>query len=111
VGNGLFTPVRQEAWEFSVSGFEVLKSWLAYRMKKGAGKKSSPLDDIRPERWEFDEELLDLPWVLEHTVGMWPELKILLDAILASELFTAADFPEPTPVERAARKEAPLFAG
>ena len=65
VGKGVFAPVRLEVWEFSVSGFEVVKSWLAYRMKKGAGKKSSPLDAIRPERWEFDEELLDLLRVLD----------------------------------------------
>ncbi|MBM4287025.1 MAG: DNA methyltransferase [Deltaproteobacteria bacterium] len=110
VGKGVFAPVRPEVWEFSVSGFEVLKSWLAYRMKKGAGRKSSPLDDIRPESWEFDEELLDLLWVLEHTVAMWPELTSSLDNILAGELFTAEDFPEPDPEERAARKPAPLFA-
>jgi hypothetical protein len=109
VGNGVFGPVGQEVWEFSVSGFQVLQSWLAYRMKKGAGKKSSPLDDIRPERWEFDEELLDLLWVLEYTVEMWPELRKVMDEILAGELFNAEDFPEPTPVERAAKKAAPLF--
>lgn len=109
VGHGVFAPVGSEVWEFSVSGFEVVKSWLAYRMKKGTGKKSSPLDDIRPERWEFDEELLDLLWVLEHTVAMWPELGKVLDAIVADKLFVAKDFPEPTPVERAAKKAAPLF--
>jgi hypothetical protein len=109
VGKGVFGPVRQEVWEFSVSGFEVVKSWLAYRMKKGAGKKSSPLDAIRPEKWEFDEELLDLLRVLEHTVAMWPDLRKVLEAIVAGELFAAKDFPEPTPVERAAKKAAPLF--
>jgi hypothetical protein len=105
----VLAPVWQEVWEFSVSGFEVVKSWLAYRMKKGAGKKSSPLDDIRPERWEFDEELLDMLWVLEHTVDMWPELQKVLNVVLAGELFSANDFPEPTAVERAAKKKAPLF--
>ena len=40
---------------------------------------------------------------------MWPELRQVLDAILAGELFGAGDFSEPTPVERAARKAAPLF--
>jgi len=33
VGKGVFAPVRQEVWEFSVSGFQVLHSWLAYRMR------------------------------------------------------------------------------
>ena len=68
MGEGVFGPVRPEVWEFSVSGFQVVQHWLAHRMKKGAGKKSSPLDKIRPAAWQFDEELLDLLWVLEHTV-------------------------------------------
>ena len=29
---------------FEVSGLKVVQSWLKYRMKKGAGKKSSSLD-------------------------------------------------------------------
>jgi hypothetical protein len=109
VGEGVFGPVRQEVWEFSVSGFKVLQSWLAYRMKKGAGKKSSPLDAIRPERWQFDEELLDLLWVLEHTVDLWPSLAQALTGILDSNLFTAQDFPEPRPEERVANGHLPLL--
>lgn len=53
--------------------------------------------------------MLDLLWVLEHTVEMWPELRKVLEAILAGELFTATDFPEPTMAERAAKKASPLF--
>jgi hypothetical protein len=78
VGQGIFANVRPEIWEFSISGLEVVKSWLAYRMKKGAGKKSSPLDDIRPQNWQFDDELLDLRWVLDLTIDLYPELSILL---------------------------------
>jgi hypothetical protein len=51
VGDGRFGPVAPAVWEFEVSGLKVVQSWLGYRMKKRAGKKSSPLDDIRPERW------------------------------------------------------------
>lgn len=58
--SGLFTAVRREVWEFGVSGLQVVDSWLGYRMKKRSGKKSSPLDDIRPASWQFDEELLQL---------------------------------------------------
>lgn len=65
--NSVFAPVRREVRGFSLSGFEVVKSWLAYRMRDRSGKKSSPLDDIRPERWIFDGELLNLLWVLDHT--------------------------------------------
>ena len=48
VGKGVFSDVRREVWEFGVSGLEVVKSWLGYRMKKRSGKKSSRLDEIRP---------------------------------------------------------------
>jgi hypothetical protein len=109
VGEGVFGPVRQEVWEFSVSGFIVLQSWLAYRMKKGAGKKSSPLDKIRPTAWHFDEELLDLLWVLEHTVDLWPALAQALNDILTGDLFIASDFPEPRSEERGAKGHLPLL--
>jgi hypothetical protein len=109
VGKGVFGPVRPQVWEFNVSGFQVVQSWLAYRMKKGAGKKSSPLDQIRPAAWHFDEELLDLLWVLEHTVDLWPSLAQALNDILTSDLFTAQDFPQPKPEERGAKGHLPLL--
>ena len=52
VGEGEFAPVPPEVYEFEVSGLKVVQSWLKYRMKRGGGRKSSPLDDIRPERWD-----------------------------------------------------------
>lgn len=102
VGEGSFAPVSKEVWGFSVSGLEVVKSWLSYRMKAGAGRKSSPLDDIRPERWTstMTKELLELIWVLEATVTLFPEMEALLDEIVTSELFAAIDLPEPTDEER-----------
>ena len=48
VGTGAFSPVSREVWDFEVSGLRVLRSWLGYRMKNRKGRKSSPLDDIRP---------------------------------------------------------------
>ena len=105
IGKGLFAPVRREVWSFSLSGFEVVKSWLAYRMRDRSGKKSSPLDDIRPERWVFDGELLNLLWVLDHTVDLQPALAALLEKVLASELFTAAELPQPDEAQRRALTE------
>ncbi len=102
IGKGVFAPVRREVWNFSLSGFEVVKSWLAYRMRDRSGKKSSPLDDIRPERWIFDGELLNLLWVLDHTVDLQPTLAALLDKVLASALFTAAELPQPDEAQRRA---------
>lgn len=110
VGKGEFAPVRPEVWEFSVSGLQVVKSWLDYRMKRRAGRKSSPLDAIRPDSWQFDDELLDLLWVLEHTVDLFPELARLLDDIIKGPLFVAADFPKPVRAERLGLKgDLPLF--
>jgi predicted helicase len=66
VGDGEFAPVAPEVYEFEVSGLKVVKSWLKYRMKNrmrnGGGKKLSPLDDIRPQKWagDFTTELLEL---------------------------------------------------
>ncbi len=69
VGTGAFAPVAPAVYNFEVSGLKVVQSWLGYRMKKPKGKKSSPLDDIRPERWtgDFTTELLELLWILEAT--------------------------------------------
>lgn len=100
VGEGEFSPISRGIFEFEVSGLKVVQSWLKYRMKKGAGKKSSPLDDIRPERWTspFTTELLELLWVLEATVAGYPEQARLLEAVAAGECFQAGELP-PVPEE------------
>jgi hypothetical protein len=111
VGKAVFDHVRPDVWAFSVSGFEVVKSWLDYRKRVRAGKKSSPLDDIRPEVWQFDEELLDLLWVLEATLDLMPEVTKTLKKIVKGEVFSAGDFPEPTDAERRGPSggDTPLF--
>ncbi len=100
VGKGVFEQVRPEVWAFSVSGFEVVKSWLGYRMRRPKGKKSSPLDEIRPEQWEFDGELLELLWVLDATVDLLPQVASWLEEVLAGGTFLAGDFTQPTAAER-----------
>ena len=106
VGAGRFAPVQPEVWEFSVSGFQVVRSWLSYRMRDGAGRKSSPLDDIRPTRWtaDFTRELLELLWTLEATLDHHPALADLLDAITAGPTFTADELPQPSDQQRQAPK-------
>jgi hypothetical protein len=100
VGGGEFSPVSKEVFEFEVSGLKVVQSWLKYRMKKGAGKKSSPLDDIRPERWtsQFTTELLELLWVLEATIDGYSEQARLLEEVVAGPCFRADELP-PVPKE------------
>lgn len=105
VGEGVFTPVTPEVWEFEVSDLKVVQSWLAYRMKKRAGKASSELDSLRPEKWAFSRELLDLLAVVEHLVARTPDAADLLDRVVSGTLLDPALFPKPTMAEQAAPKD------
>ncbi len=74
----------------------MVKSWLGYRMRERRGRKSSPLDEIRPTVWthEFTRELLELLWVLEKTIEGYQQQKQLLEEVLAGDLFRADELPE-----------------
>ncbi|GEM49661.1 type ISP restriction/modification enzyme [Deinococcus cellulosilyticus] len=116
VGEGEIHPVSSEIFNFSVSGLEVVKSWLSYRMKERSGKKSSPLDEITSEVWtqEMTLELLELLWLLEKTIEQYPNMNQLLKQIIATDNFDATEFPEPTDAEKAPPSEdrdsnTPLF--
>ena len=100
VGDGTFGPVKADVFQFEISGFRVVKSWLGYRMKNRSGRKSSPLDNIGPRVWtrEFTRELLELLWVIEKTLAGYPKQKKLFDAILEGPLVLAGDLP-PVPEE------------
>lgn len=102
VGKGAFAPVAPEVWEFSVSGLRVVDSWLGYRMREAAGRSSSPLDRIRPERWtaHLTEELLQVLWVLEATLAMFPGLAQVLDEIVTGATLNASQLPTPADAER-----------
>jgi len=104
VGDGVIEHVYPRVWEYEVSGLRIVRSWLGYRMREPAGRKSSALDDIRPERWTWTmtKELLELLWVLEGVLALEPEQDALLGEILASELFLAEELPTPTDAERRA---------
>jgi len=90
VGEGVIAPVSEAVWSYEISGLNPLRRWLGYRMKKPAGRSSSELDEIGPERWpaRFTEELLELIEVLERTVEINREQAPLLEEVLASPLFT-----------------------
>ena len=100
VGTGTFAPVSEEAWNFEVSGLRVLRSWLGYRMKNRKGRKSSPLDDIRPTRWTQTKELLLVLSILEHTIEATPNAATLLTQIVKGPLIPSADLPTPTSTNR-----------
>lgn len=98
VGTCSIAPVSPGVWGYEVSGLQVVKSWLGYRMKDRKGKKSSPLDDIHPERWtsEFTDELLRVLAILEYTLGQRGKLDQLLEAVCRGPVLAAAELPEVT---------------
>ena len=83
VGAGAFAPVEPAVYNFEVSGLMVVQHWLAARMREPKGKKSSPLDDIRPEKWtrNFTDELLELLWILEATIAEYPRQARMLTSV------------------------------
>lgn len=112
VGDGAFAPVDQKVWDFEVSGFKVVQSWLGYRMSDRKGKKSSPLDDIHPRTWthDFTREFLELLWVLEKTLEGYPKQKEIFERVLKSDLYTADELP-PVPEELRKGPEVPRAKG
>lgn len=102
VGNGRVGPVSQEVYDFEVSSFKVLQTWLGNRSATGRGRTSSPLDAIRYEEWEFTDELLLVISILQHTVDVTPQAQDLLDKVLVGDVFLASELPQPTDAERRA---------
>jgi hypothetical protein len=102
VGDGEVEDVAPEVYGFEVSGFLPVESWLGFRQKNRRGRRSSPLDDVVPSEWSADlgRELLELLWVLEKTLEIYPKQKELLQKVLEGPLFTVDELPTPTPEQR-----------
>ena len=73
-------------------------------MKKRSGRKSSPLDDIRPEVWsaKMSDEFLEMIWVIEETIKIQPTLAVMLNRVVASSCFECSELPKPSAGERGA---------
>ena len=106
---GFCTGVSPKVWEYGISGFQPVQSWLAYRMATRAGRagqvaEASPdsLDAIRPTVWPDQDgmELLRLLWAVERTVEAEAEAATLLHRVLASDRFLASELPTPTDTDR-----------
>lgn len=113
IADGVLAGVREDVWRFEVSGWPVLQRWAESRTRKGRGRRSSGLDDIRPVSWrdEWNDELLLLIRVLTHTLDLRPEQDDVLAAICDGQLLNAADLPEPSKEERAVPKTMHSQAG
>ncbi|MDQ1675253.1 MAG: hypothetical protein QOC93_397 [Actinomycetota bacterium] len=108
VGNGLIGPVPERVWLYDVNGMRVLRKWFGYRKKNAAGRKSSPLDDVRPKTWSPDAttELLNLLNVLGGLVALEERQADLLAQVVVAPQVTVADlmsagvFPVPEEVRK-----------
>jgi len=105
VGSGVLTGVTPAVFGYSQSGFKVVESWLRYRMAERGGRASrrstrSVLDEIRPSRWSFTGELLELLWVIEGCISLWPELGAFLEVASSSDVIPASELPLPTRAEK-----------
>lgn len=116
VGAGTFAPVSPEVWDFEVNGLKVVQSWLGYRMKKRAGKRSSALDDLRPPYWTFSAELVDLLAIVEHFVAATARAAELLERVLEGQTLGSGALPpisdsdrEEPKGPRSGRQQAALF--
>lgn len=99
VGGGRFDHVSPEVVHFEVSGMNVLRSWLGYRIKNPAGKSSSPLDQMQAATWQHDGDLLELLWQLEFMVAAEPRGAELLDSVIAGEKIAPAELGVPAAAE------------
>jgi hypothetical protein len=90
LGNGEFGPVREEVWDYSVGGKNVIRSWVNYRKAEPGGKKTSPLDYIHVKEWDPDwtAEFIDLLTVLTRLVALEPAQAELLPRILTAPVQT-----------------------
>lgn len=109
IADGAVTGVHPDVWEFEVSGMQVVKKWLGYRTRRGAGRaasSTSPLDQIRPEEWadEWSTELFELLTVLQRTIELLPQGAELLGRICQGPQVAASELP---PVPDALRRPPP----
>jgi hypothetical protein len=118
IGDGTVSGVTPKVWDYSVSGFKVVPRWIGSRTRKGVGRAAnpslaSPLDRIRPDRWEdeWNDELLDLLRVLTLLVNLEPAQEDLLKRIAAGPLIRASALPHPTALERRVPKTVPARMG
>ena len=64
---------------------------------------------IRPDSWTYDNELLDLLWVLDNTIDLLPNINQNLEKILQSNLINAEIFPKPSVEELHSKTNLSLF--
>jgi len=98
VADGVLTGVSDSVWQFEVSGMDVVRKWLGYRMEKPAGRaasSTSPLDQIRPTTWlpEWSTELVEVVTAIKESLAMIPDGIALLEEIVSGPLIDGDELP------------------
>jgi hypothetical protein len=80
--------VRPDMWDYAVSGYRVLESWLRRRIRPRRGR--SVLDAIQPRAWTatLNQELLELIWLIEATLRLEPALDAFLTEVVSDSCVT-----------------------
>jgi len=93
LGEGIWSGVSQECRSFMIGGRRVLDSWFAYRRMDPAGKRSSPLNDILPQRWDpaWSIELTELLAIITLLIEMEVPQQSLLTEVLAGRTLSRSE--------------------
>ena len=99
VGSGFIDNVRLAAWEYEVSGKQVLLQWFSYRRRDrsrpiiGDRRPPSALERVQPDGWlsEYTTELMNVLHVLGRLVALEPRQADLLIRICDGPLLSADD--------------------
>jgi hypothetical protein len=98
IEDGQVSPVSPDVWGYEVSGYHVVKKWLGYRMRERRGR-TKPLDRVTLSKWPAPlmTQLLELLWVLEHTVTLEQSHAAMYAALLAGPTVTCKEWLAETP--------------
>lgn len=102
VGDGAVSGVTPEVWDYTISGWPVVRRWLEHRTAQGRGRHSSELDAIRPTSWKdsWNDELLNLLRALKASCELRIEQDALLERICDGPLISSETLAKPTDEQR-----------
>jgi hypothetical protein len=119
IGNGYVEKVSPQAWNYEVSGKQVLRQWFSYRKANrerpiiGNRRQPSPLNKIQPDHWlaEYTTELINLLHILEKLVQLEPIQEELLEQICMSPLITVDELRSAGALDKAAARSSRTTSG
>ena len=59
-GGGEITGITADLWSHQVSGYRTLPRWIKARSSSPGGRRTSDLDDEKPDKWTFTSDLIEV---------------------------------------------------